>query len=126
MYAAFSELADDGDIETYVATYWDPACEYDPVEETEIIRGSEAMVRWHQRWFEAWGALSAHVEELVELDDAIVTRIRVEGRGDASGTAVSQRFFHVIETGDGRIVRMREFVDEAEAFRAARDPGPDS
>ena len=119
MYAAFSELAGDGDIEAYVETHWDPACEYDPVEETETIRGTVEMVRWHHRWFEAWEVLTAHVEELLEGDDAIVARIRVEGRGSTSGTAVSQRFFHVIEMRDGRIVRMREFLDKAEARRAA-------
>lgn len=119
MYAAFGELADDGDIETYVDTHWDSACEYHPVEETGVIRGTDEMVRWHHRWFEAWDTLTAHVEELFEGDNAIVARIRLEGRGDTSGTAVSQRFFHVIETRDGRILRMREFLDEAEAFRAA-------
>ena len=122
MYAAFSELADGRDVESYVGTYYDPACEYHPVEETEAIRGREALVSWNQRWFEAWDALRAQVEELrVSASGAIVARIEVEGRGSASGMSVAQSFVHVIDLRGGRIVRMREFPaeDEDEALGIA-------
>lgn len=119
MYAAFGELAEGRDIETYVATFWDPECEYYPVEETEPIRGREQMIGWHHRWFEAWDALVAHVAQLTELNGTIVTRVEVEARGGASGTPIAQTFFHVIELHAGRIRVMREFLEEAEARAAA-------
>jgi EAL domain-containing protein (putative c-di-GMP-specific phosphodiesterase class I) len=54
MYRAFSGLAEGGDLASYVAAHRDPDCEYQPVvEEHEPVRGHEALVRWHERWFEA-------------------------------------------------------------------------
>jgi ketosteroid isomerase-like protein len=120
MYAAFSELAEGADVETYVSTYFDPACEYHPVEEDEPIRGHDELIGWNRRWFDAWDALRAHAAELTEVEGAVIARVEVEGRGSASGTPVAQSFFHVIELRDGRIGRMREYLDEREALAAAR------
>jgi hypothetical protein len=84
--------------------YFDPACEYYPVEEADPVRGREALVRWNRRWFEAW-----------DVFEAIVACIQVEGRGGASGMSVAQPFFHVIQMRDGRVTRMREFLEEDQA-----------
>lgn len=122
VYADFSELAAGGDIATYVAAHYDPDCEYRPVEEADAIKGHDAMVSWNQRWFEAWDELRVEVEEVLEAKDAVVTAVRVEGRGGASGLDVSQRFFHAIELRDGKILRMQEFLDRDAALHAAGLP----
>ena len=119
MYAAFSQLADGGDIEKYVATHFTPACEYFPVEELEPIRGHDALASWNRRWLEAWDVFKAHVQELRESDGAVVAHVQVEGRGGASGMSLAQPFFHVIEVRDGRIASMREYMERDEALRVA-------
>ena len=118
MYAAFSRLAHGGDIPSYVDTHWAPDGEYDPIEETGTIRGRDDLVRWHERWFEAWDEFHPEVEEIIEAGDVVVAAIAVHGRGRLSGTTITQRFFHVCETRDGRISRMGEYLDREEALEA--------
>ena len=65
MYASFSQLAKDGDVATHVATYYAPSAKYHPVEEAAPIRGTVELVRWHERWFDAWDELQAHAEEVL-------------------------------------------------------------
>jgi hypothetical protein len=54
VYAAFSGLAQGGEIASYVAAHFDSDCEYRPVEEASTIRGHDALIRWVERWLEAW------------------------------------------------------------------------
>jgi ketosteroid isomerase-like protein len=44
VYAAFCRLAEGDDIASYMTDYFEPDCEYRPVEEEEAIRGHDAMV----------------------------------------------------------------------------------
>src|SRR3954470_22257594 len=94
LYAAFSRLAEGGDVALYVTAHYDPECEYQPVEEEGTIRGHDELTRWNERWFEAWDEFSADVEELIESGDGvIVTGLVVSGRGTGSGMPVDQRIF---------------------------------
>ena len=128
MYAAFGGLAGGGDIASYVATHWAPDAEYDPIEETGTIRGRDELVRWHERWFEAWDEFRAEVDEIIEAGDVVVAAITVHGRGGQSGTTITQRLFHVCETRDGKLSRMGEYSDRETALKAAgwREEGPTS
>ena len=118
-YAAFSELAHGGDIPSYVATYYEPDAEYEPVEEAGPIRGHDALVRYLERWSDAWEELRARPDELIVRDDVVFAAVSVHGRGGGSGTEVNQHFFHVTEVRNGRIGRMREYLDRGEALSAA-------
>ena len=119
MYAAFSTLAEGGDVASYVDAFYHPECEYHPIEEQDVVRGRDALVRWNRRWFEVWDEFQAQIDEVIETPDAVVTGITVQGRGDNSGIEISQRLFHVSELRDGRILRMQEYVDRAQALEAA-------
>lgn len=122
MYAAFSTLAEGGDVVSYVHAFYHPDCEYQPVEEQGPVRGHDALVRWNGRWFEVWDEFRAEIDEVVDTGDAVVTGITVHGRGDSSGIEITQRLFHVSEVRDGRIVRMAEYVDRAQALEAVGWP----
>ena len=118
-YAAFSGLAEGGDITSHVKTFYAPDCEYHPVEEEEAIRGHDALVAWNQRWFEAWDEFQVDVDELIEAGEGvIVAAITLHGHGAGSGVQVDQRFFHVFELRDGRVWRVREYTERAEALEA--------
>ena len=52
-YASFSRLAEGDGIHAHVLSYFDPNCEYWPVEEIDAIRGHEALIEWIERWIEA-------------------------------------------------------------------------
>jgi|SRR5215213_4924784 len=119
MYAAFSEIATGRKIASYVATYYEADAVYEPVEEAGAIRGHAALVGWHERWFDAWETFHAAPDEVIAVDDVVFATVSVRGRGDESGTEVDQRFFHVTEVRNGRIGRIREYLERGEALAAA-------
>src|SRR4051794_14349063 len=95
LYAAFSGLAEGGDVAAYVTEYFDPDSEYLPVEENAPIRGPQALVEWNQRWFEVWDTFHAKADELVEAGDGVYFASHsADGRGAGSGMEVHQQVFH--------------------------------
>jgi ketosteroid isomerase-like protein len=121
VYTAFNGLAQGGDIAAYVIAHYAADCEYEPVEEDEAIRGHDALVSWNERWFEVWDVFRVDVDELTEVGEGVVfTAISVHGRGAGSGIDVNQRFFHVFDLRDGKVLRTREYVERNEALEAAR------
>ncbi len=123
LYEAFSRLARGGDVASYVTTHFDPECEYRPVEEMGTVRGHDALIRWIDRWLEAWNDAWDRLDEIFEVRGLIIARITVHGRGRMSGMEISQRLFDLFELRDGRILRITEYLDSAEAFQAARAVG---
>ncbi len=119
LYAAYSGLARGGDVAPYVATHFEPDCEYRPVEEASPIHGHKALTRWIKRWFEAWDDAWDEIDEIIEADETIVAAIRVHGRGRTSGLQISQRLFDVFEFRDGRVLRVREYLRADQALEAA-------
>ena len=120
VYAAFCRLAEGEDIASYVIAYFEPDCEYLPVEEEEAIRGHDAMVGWIERWFEAWDEFRVNIDELTETGDSVIfAAITVHGHGAGSGIQVNQRFFHIFDLRNGKVSRQLEYVDRVEALNAA-------
>jgi ketosteroid isomerase-like protein len=120
VYAAFSALARGHEPASYVAAFFDSDCEYRPVEESTPVRGHVELICWIERWLDAWDDAWDEVDEIVEVGDLVVAAVRVHGRGRRSGMEISQRLFDVVELRDGRILRMREFLDRDQALEAAR------
>lgn len=119
LYEAFSGLAAGGDVTSYVVAHYDPDCEYQPVEELEVVGGHEALVRWNERWFAAWDEFQANVDELIEVTDGVLfAALTVRGRGAASGTQVTQRIFHLCELRNGKVFRIREYLEREQALDA--------
>jgi ketosteroid isomerase-like protein len=119
MYAAFSGLAQSGEIASYVATHFDADCEYRPVEEASAIRGHNALMRWIERWLEAWDDTWDEIDEIIDAGEMVIAAIRVHGRGRKSGMEISQPLFDVFELRDGRVLRISEYLDPDQALEAA-------
>ena len=119
VYAAYSGLAQGGEISPYVTTHFDSDCEYRPVEEASPIRGHDALIRWIERWLEAWDDAWDEIDEIIETGETVVATIRVHGRGRKSGMKISQRLFDVFELRHGKILRIREYLRPDQAMEAA-------
>jgi ketosteroid isomerase-like protein len=120
VYAAFCRLAEGDDIPSYVVDYFEPDCEYQPVEEEETIRGHDAMVGWIERWFEAWDEFRVDIDELIEVGDGVIfAAITVHAHGAGSGIQVNQRFFHIFDLRNGKVSRQLEYLERREALEAA-------
>jgi ketosteroid isomerase-like protein len=121
LYAAFGRLAEGEDVASYVIAHYDPDCEYQPVEEDEAIRGHDALVRWNQRWFEVWDEFHVDVDEFIEVGDGVVVAaFTAHGRGAESEMHVDQQLFHVCELRNGKVFRVREYLERDEALEAVR------
>ena len=99
----------------------DPEVEYAPVEEHATFRGPEAFVRYAEQWFEAWDTFSAEAEEVesTPAENRAFSAIRLRGTGKGSGVEIDQRTFWVYELRGGRLYRISEYNDRAEALEAA-------
>ena len=120
LYYGFGSLAHGADVRSYVAAHYNLDCEYHPVEEEEPVRGHEGMVGWIQRWFEAWDEMDEVLNEVLEpQNDVVITTVTIRGRGAASDVHVDQRFFHVCDMRNGKVLRMREYLERDQALEAA-------
>ena len=118
-YASFERVAEGGDVHSWVLGYFDPNCEYWPVEEVDAVCGHQALIGWTKRWLEAWSSYSDTVEEIIDGGEIVVAATTITGRGRTSGVEIRQRFFYVFEMHEGRILRMREYLDRDSALEAA-------
>ena len=117
-YAAFGRLDADG-IRSYVLSYFDPDCEYWPVEEIDAIRGHEALIEWIKRWLEAWSSFHSEVEEIIDAGEIVLAAVTSRARGRSSGIETREQWFDVYEMREGRILRSREYLDRDSALEAA-------
>ena len=99
----------------------DPEVEYMPVEEHAVYRGPDAVSRYTQRWLEAWDTFSLEAEEVesTPVENRAFSAIRLRGTGKGSGVGIDQRGFWVYELRGGRLYRISEYSDRAEALEAA-------
>jgi ketosteroid isomerase-like protein len=118
-YASFRQIFEGGEIHSWVLGYFHPNCEYRPVEEVDAIRGHEALIEWTERWIEAWSSYSDQVDEIIDGGESVFAAVSTSARGRTSGLEIRQRFFHVFEIREGRILRMREYLDRDPALEDA-------
>ena len=99
----------------------DPEVEYMPVEEHAVYRGPEAVSQYTQRWLEAWDTFSLEAEEVesTSAENRAFSAIRMRGTGKGSGVEIDERGFWVYELRGGRLYRISEYSDRAEALEAA-------
>jgi ketosteroid isomerase-like protein len=99
----------------------DPEMEYTPREEHAVYRGPEAVIQYAERWLEAWETFLGEVEEAesAAAEDRAFIALRFRGRGKGSGVKLEDRLFWVAEVRGGRLYRISEYSDRAEALEAA-------
>jgi ketosteroid isomerase-like protein len=81
--------------------------------------GREAMRDDIERWASAWEDLTVTIEEIIDAGEQVVLVAHHRGRGRGSGVEVDTRFYEVYTLRDGRISRVDEFHERAEALEAA-------
>jgi len=72
-----------------------------------------------ERWLDQWDEYGTEAERFVDCGDEVLVAARERGRGARSGATVSSRIFIVVTFRDGKVLRYREFYDEAAALEAA-------
>jgi ketosteroid isomerase-like protein len=81
--------------------------------------GREGVARYYEVVDDTWEEFSVAGEEFRDLGDSVLARIRVEGRGKGSGVPVAGRQTLLCDFHDGKISRVRSYLDHGEALRDA-------
>ena len=72
-----------------------------------------------ERWASAFDELKVTIEEIIDAGDHAVVVAHHQGRGRASGVAVDARFYEVYTLREGKVWRVDEYTELAEALEAA-------
>ena len=97
---------------------FDPKVVLNPMDE-EASSGFDAMRSDMERWASAFEELTVTFEEIIDAGDQVVVVAHHQGRGRASGVNVDTRFYEVYSLREGKVSRVDEFNERAEALEAA-------
>jgi ketosteroid isomerase-like protein len=93
------------------------------VPDAGTYRGITGMVEFMRTWTENFEEWSNEYERFLDApDDRVVALARQRGTGRGSGLPIELHYGMVFELKDRRVVRVRLFMDPAEAFKAAGLP----
>jgi ketosteroid isomerase-like protein len=94
--------------------------------EAAVYRGHEAARQGIRELEEAFTELRAEPLEFRDLGERLVAIGHLHGRGRESGVKTESPIAWLVDFKDGKVVRIREYVDPDEALEAAglRDVGP--
>jgi ketosteroid isomerase-like protein len=84
-----------------------------------VYRGREGIETYYRDIRDTWEEYHTVPHEFRDLGDRVLMRARMEGRGKESGATVGAPFGLVFDFRDGKISRLRSYLDQAEASRAA-------
>jgi ketosteroid isomerase-like protein len=87
--------------------------------DNEVMRGREGIDNYYESLDAVWEHVRVFGGEWRDLDDRVLWLGQMEGRGRGSGATVVSPAASLYEFRDGRISRIRSFLDHGEALRAA-------
>jgi ketosteroid isomerase-like protein len=117
---AFSEGDAEGALE-HMATdiEWRPALLGGGLLEGAVYRGHAGMREFFRVQAETWETVKALPRATHDHGNLVFVEVELQAVGRASGAAVNERTWNVIEVRDGKVTWGRVFVNKAEALEAA-------
>jgi len=86
----------------------------------DIYRGRDGFTDFLHTWTDGFEDWSFSIERLVDApDERVVVQILQSAIGKGSGTPVEMHLAQVYELKDGRVFRIRNFLDLGQALEAA-------
>jgi ketosteroid isomerase-like protein len=82
-------------------------------------RGLEAIRGYFAQWTGMFESIDLRDDELIDAGDKVFAWIRISGHGAASGASVEMEQAQVWTFREGKVVRVEEYFDRAEALQAA-------
>jgi ketosteroid isomerase-like protein len=111
-----------GDVDAVLAAFDEDCRLYEPPEmpdtPTEGYRGHDGIRAWMSNLRET-GGIEFEPTEFTTNGEVILADLIGSGRGQASGAPIEWRTAVVTEMRDGRVLRLRAFLDRAAALDAA-------
>ncbi len=85
-------------------------------------RGRAGIETYFREIRDTWEQLRVLGEEFRDLGDRVVALGRTEGRGRASGVQVDAPLAMILDFRDGKLSRVRTYLEHGEALRAVELP----
>ena len=85
----------------------------------EPALGVSAAADSYREWASAWESFRIEPEEFIDAGDDVVVVARVRGRSREGGVEIDQRAAAIWTLRDGKVLRIAEYSDPAEALRSA-------
>ena len=86
----------------------------------EALRGREGIESYIREVSDTWEEYRVVGQDLRDLGvDQVLVLSRIEGRGAGSGGLVDAAMGQIFDFRDGKIARVRTYLDHGEALRAA-------
>ena len=89
------------------------------VEGGDPYRGYQGVRGWWESLLAVYPDFRADIEDVRDLGDLTITRVRMYGRGVESDAPMDQTVWQVARPRDGKVSEWRFFSSEAEALEAA-------
>jgi hypothetical protein len=84
-----------------------------------VLPRARGLPRLHRATYEVWGTeVLLYPTELIDMGDRLVLLADMPMRAQASGIPLAERYATVATIQDGRIIRQRDFLNQAEALAA--------
>jgi ketosteroid isomerase-like protein len=110
------------DLPALLVEFFDPEVEWHDAPSlpgAAVYRGHESLRRHIEDYLEAWADSGFEIEEIRSVGDRVLTRGRYFGVGQRSGMRLEDNVvLGIYDLRRGRILRVRQFVDESEALKA--------
>ena len=112
------------DIDGFLQAF-DPAVETRPLtlatfgQEAAVYRGHDGLRQFVRDVDETLIDVQVEQLDIRDLGERLVATGRLRGRGRASGAEAESPVGWLVEFKDGRVVRMRDYLDPKEALEAA-------
>jgi uncharacterized protein len=81
--------------------------------------GVEELLGYTRGFLEPWSRITIEAEGLTVAGDSVVAAVRQRGVGGGSGAATEFRYFQVWSFRGGKVIRLENFRERAEAIAAA-------
>jgi ketosteroid isomerase-like protein len=89
------------------------------IDEGRVYRGHSEIVEAYEDYFETWERIELRPEEIIDTGDQLVVLVHEVARGRESGVMVETDTGTVSTLRDGRVIRVRSYMDRAQALEAA-------
>src|SRR6476661_2976632 len=86
--------------------------------EAEVFEGFEGAETYIERLGDAWEEFQTIAEDVRDVGERVLMLGRIVGRGKGSGVAVEMPLGQVFDFRDGKVCRIRSYLDHAEAIKA--------
>jgi ketosteroid isomerase-like protein len=109
------------DLDAFLALF-DPDVEFTAyamqLEGGDPYRGHEGIRAWWENILAVYPDFRAEIDDVRDVGDLTITRLRIHGRGVESDAPMDQEVWQVVRIREGQGIFLRFFSSEAEALEA--------